>query len=66
MSKRKTCKNTERPVQGNLCSRLKRKTYLLHDDDYDNDDDNGGEDSKNKFSVLVGICLFAATNIKLN
>jgi hypothetical protein len=65
MSKRKTCKNTDRPVPGNLCRILKRQTYLLHDDDYDNDNDNGGEDKENKFSVLVGICLFAAANIKL-
>jgi hypothetical protein len=54
ISKRKTCKNMDTPVPRNLCRRLKKKTYLLHDDDYDNDN-NGGEGSENKFFVLVGI-----------
>ena len=65
MSNRKTCKKMDRPVPGNLCMRLNRHSYLLHDDDYDNDNDNGGEDGQNKLPLLVGICLFAATNITL-
>jgi hypothetical protein len=33
------------------------QVYLLYDEDYNNDTDIGGEDSQNKFSVLVGIYL---------
>jgi hypothetical protein len=47
----------DKPVTGNLCMRLNRQVYLLYDEDYNNDNDNGGEDIQNKLSVLMGIYL---------